>query len=74
MNNRLEPIGKVRTLVDVVDGDWKTAIAKHKQTIPANTDLEVIGVIKNFYGVWLKVIYNNSLYYIDPSEVERLEQ
>ena len=64
---------KVRTLADVEDEDWKTAIAKHKETIPANTELEVLGVLENFYGRWLEVIYNNSHYYIDSSNVEYLD-
>ena len=64
---------KVRTLVDVEDEDWKTAIAHHKETIPANTELEVLNVLNNFYGRWLEVIYNNSHYYIDPSNVEYLD-
>ena len=63
-------IFKVRTVVDVYDEDWKTAIAQHKEIIPANTELEVLNVLTNFYGRWLEVIYNNSHYYIDPSKVE----
>lgn len=63
-------IFKVRTVVDVYDEDWKTAIAQHKEIIPANTELEVLNVLTNFYGRWLEVVYNNSHYYIDPSKVE----
>ena len=61
---------KVRTITSVQDEDWKTAIAQHKEKIPANTELEVLDVITNYYGRWLEVIYNNSLYSIDPSKVE----
>ena len=63
-------IFKVRTVVDVDDEDWKTAMAQHKEIIPANTELEVLNVLTNFYGRWLEVVYNNSHYYIDPSKVE----
>ena len=61
---------KVRTVVDVYDEDWKTAIAQHKERIPANTELEVLNVINNYYGRWLEVMYNKSIYIIDPSQVE----
>ena len=61
---------KVRTITSVQDEDWKTAIAQHKERIPANTELEVLNVLTNFYGRWLEVVYNNSHHYIDPSKVE----
>ncbi len=61
---------KVRTIESVEDEDWKTAILQHKKIIPANTELKVLDVINNFYGKWLEVIYNNSLYYINPLKVE----
>ena len=61
---------KVRTVTSVQDEDWKTAIAQHKERIPANTELEVLNVINNYYGRWLEVMYNKSLYIIDPSQVE----
>ena len=61
---------KVRTVESVQDEDWKTAIAQHKERIPANAELEVLDVITNYYGRWLEVRYNNSLYSIDPSKVE----
>ena len=61
---------KVRTVESVQDEDWKTAIAQDKEEIPASTELEVLDVLTNFYGRWLKVIYNGSLYYIDPHKVE----
>ena len=64
---------KIKTLMSIQDEDWKTAIAQKKETIPKNTELEVTGVIDNCYGRWLEVIYNNSLYYIDPSKVEYIK-
>ena len=64
---------KIKTLMSIQDEDWKTAIAQKKETIPKNTELEVTGVIYNCYGRWLEVIYNNSLYYIDPSKVEYIK-
>ena len=64
---------KIKTLMSIQDEDWKTAIAQNKEAIPKNTELEVTGVIDNCYGRWLEVIYNNSLYYIDPSKVEYIK-
>ena len=61
---------KVRTITSVQDEDWKTAIAQHKERIPENTELEVLNVINNYYGRWLEVMYNKSIYIIDPSQVE----
>ena len=64
---------KVRTVESVQDEDWKTAISQNKKEIPANTELEVLDVLTNCYGRWLEVIYNHSLYYIDPSKVEYVD-
>ena len=61
---------KIRTVESVQNEDWKTAIALNQESIPANTELEVLGILTNFYGTYLKVRYNNSLYYIDPKKVE----
>ena len=61
---------KVRTIESVQDEDWKTVIAQDKEEIPANTELEVLDVLTNFYGRWLEVIYKGLHYYIDPSKVE----
>lgn len=61
---------KVRTVESVQNEDWKTAIIQGKEEIPANTELEVLDVLTNFYGRWLKVIYNGLHYYIDPSKVK----
>lgn len=64
---------KVRTVESIQDEDWKTAISQNKKEIPANTELEVLDVLTNCYGRWLEVIYNHSLYYIDPSKVEYVD-
>ena len=61
---------KIRTVTDVQDEDWKTNAIRPKERIPANTELEVVDVFTNYYGRWLKVIYNNSFYYINPLKVE----
>ena len=64
---------KVKTIESIQDEDWKTAIAQNKKEIPANTELEVLDVLTNCYGRWLEVIYNHSLYNIDPSKVEYVD-
>lgn len=68
--NTSTPRFKVKTVESIQDEDWKTAIAQNKKEIPANTELEVLDVLTNCYGRWLEVVYNHSLYYIDPSKVE----
>ena len=60
----------IKTIESVQNEDFKTSIVQHKEVIPANTELEVIDVITNCYGRYLEVLYNNSIYYIDPSKVE----
>ena len=57
---------KVRTIESVEDEAYRN----HKEEIPANTELEVLDVLTNFYGKWLEVIYKGLHYYIDPSKVE----
>ena len=57
---------KVRTVESVQDEAYRN----HKKEIPANTELEVLDVLTNFYGRWLEVIYKGLHYYIDPSKVE----
>ena len=64
---------KVKTIESVQNEDFKSSIVHHKEIIPANTELEVTDVITNLFGRYLEVLYNNSLYYIDPSKVEYSE-
>ena len=64
---------KVKTIDITFNEDWRTAIALNQKSIPAGTELEVLGVLSNFYGTYLKVIYKGSLYYIDPRKVEYLK-
>lgn len=66
-------MNKVKTIKITHNEDWKTAIALNQESIPANTELTVLGILSNFYGTYLKVRYKGSLYYIDPQSVEYLE-
>ena len=66
-------MNKVKTIKITFNEDWKTAVALNQESIPANTELTLLGILTNFYGTYLKVRYKGSLYYIDPRNVEYLE-
>ena len=55
-------------------GDWKTVSVRPGDwpTIPAGTEVEVIGWMQNMYGVFLKVKYKNWEYDIPTSDFEGL--
>ena len=59
------------TKKELQDEDWKTAIARNKEPIPAGAEVEIIGTLQNMYGDFLKVKYNNNSYTIKPEDVKR---
>ena len=56
---------KVKTVKEVNDEDWKTQLVQKKKSIPADTELEAT-VFQNFYGWFLRVIYDKRYYDINP--------
>ena len=55
--------------VEITDEDWKTAIAQHKQPIPAGAKVKITGKLQNLYGDFLTVEYNGTRYTVDPRKV-----
>lgn len=60
---------RVKTIKEVQDEDWKTALVHKQEPIPADEhlDAEIIG---NCYGTFLKVRYKAWLYYIKPTDCD----
>lgn len=56
----------VETACDAQHGDWK---AFHTP-IPQGTQLQVREVWRNFYGVWVEVLYNGLCYDLDPCDLK----
>ena len=52
------------------DEDWKTAIAQHKQPIPAGAKVKITGKLQNLYGDFLTVEYNGTRYTVDPRKIK----
>lgn len=46
--------------------DWKTQTAKGYGSIPANTKVVVDGITKNYYGIFVNVLYKGNKYSIAP--------
>ena len=59
------------SLRTVIDGDWKTALAQHKEAIPKGAKVEYVGTLSNCYGYWWQVIYNGCLYYVNPNDFKK---
>lgn len=53
------------------DEDWKTAVARGKEPIPAGAEVEVVGTLQNLYGDFLKVKYNGTNYTVKPEDIEQ---
>lgn len=56
--------------VEITDEDWKTAIAQHKQPIPAGAKVKITGKLQNLYGDFLTVEYNGTRYTVDPRKIK----
>ena len=60
-------------LETVVDEDWKTAVAKQKESIPKGAEVKYAGSFSNYYGNWWQVKYNGCLYYVNPEDFKKKE-
>lgn len=64
----------IEFIKDVDHGDWKTA-SIHKDrwpTIKKGTKVEVVGYMQNYFGVHIKVKYNNITYDIERNLIKNL--
>lgn len=68
MNDRQTENGIAK--VEITDEDWKTAIAQHKQPIPAGAKVKITGKLQNLYGDFLTVEYNGTRYTVDPRKIK----
>lgn len=53
------------------DEDWKTAVARGKEPIPAGAEVEIVGMLQNLYGDFLKVKYNGTSYTVKPEDIKQ---
>ena len=60
----------VRTIREASHGDWKTALVQKIAPIPAGTILKIYDFFQNFYGNWIRVIYNGRHYDISIADLE----
>ena len=56
----------VETVYIAHHGDWKS----FHTPIPKGTRLEVCEVWRNFYGVWVRVLYNGFYYDLHPRSLK----
>ena len=56
----------VETVCDARHGDWKSSYTP----TPKGTQLEVIEVWRNFYGVWVRVLYDGFYYDLHPRNLK----
>lgn len=58
----------------VIENCWRmivgTAIAQHKQPIPAGAKVKITGKLQNLYGDFLTVEYNGTRYTVDPRKIK----
>lgn len=54
----------------VIDEDWKTALAHHKPAIPKGALVKFLNPYTNYYGHFYEVEYNDTHYYVKPSDFE----
>lgn len=60
---------------DVEHGDWKTSSVRPGQwpTIQKGTKCKVVGDMQNFYGVFIKVEHNGSIYDVEHYKIVGLK-
>ena len=56
---------------ELADEDWKTQLALGYKNIPKSAECKFIKSIRNFYGNYILVEYDNHTYYINPWDLEK---
>lgn len=67
---------KPRTAItkrELSDEDWKTSLARGKKPIPKGETVEILQMIRNFYGEYYWVKYRGETYYVDSRDLELQE-
>lgn len=57
---------------ELADEDWKTQLAKGYKNIPQGAECKFIKSIRNFYGNYVLVEYDNYRYYVKPCDLEKV--
>lgn len=60
------------TLQEIFDEDWKTQLAQGYPNIPKNEKVLYIKTFRNFYGEYIRVEWNNTLYDTVPWKLKRI--
>lgn len=47
---------------ELADSDWKTQLARGYGNIPKGAEVKYIGEMKNFYGIYARVLYDGRVY------------
>ena len=55
---------------ELADEDWKTQLAKGYKNIPKGAECKFIKSIRNFYGNYILVEYDNHTYYVNPWDLK----
>ena len=59
---------------ELADEDWKTQLAKGYKNIPQGAECQFIKSIRNFYGSYILVEYNNHRYYVNSYDLEEVDK
>lgn len=57
-------------LEELGNEDYMTQAAKGYPNIPKGAEVEYIDMVQNMYGVYMKVLYGENLYYVNPRLIE----
>ena len=57
---------------ELADEDWKTQLAKGYENIPQGAECQFIKSVRNFYGNYVLVEYNNHRYYVNSYDLEEI--
>ena len=57
---------------ELADEDWKTQLALGYKNIPQGAECYFIEFVRNFYGNYILVEYNNHRYYVNSYDLEEI--
>ena len=63
---------KLRTLREIYDEDFKTQVVLKYPNIPANEIVEYMNEFHNFYGYYVRVLWNNRTYVTTWDKLEAI--
>ncbi len=67
-------MSKFITLIEISDEDWKTQLAQGYPNVPKGAEVKILQRnVRNFYGSWVLIQWNENNYYTRIEYIKEVE-